>query len=241
MPRDTETLNCAIYTRKSSEEGLEQNFNSLDAQREACEAYIESQRQEGWRLVRKAYDDGGISGGTMKRPGLQSLLDDIRDGKVDVVLVYKVDRLTRSLADFARMVELFEVRLNADDHALSAAEIVAAAAGAEVLVPTVTDASDAGLIAALPDSKQIVLDEIRMYEDDHKVTVATKTKTREVANDLIEKINALGSAEGAPFRFRARIRGSRKPKEDEDYPYDQNVEIEVRRAVKSPGRHRAGA
>ncbi len=108
MPHDLETRNCAIYTRKSSEEGLEQNFNSLDAQREACEAYIESQRQEGWRLVRKAYDDGGISGGTMERPGLQSLLDDIRDGKVDVVVVYKVDRLTRSLADFARMVELFE-------------------------------------------------------------------------------------------------------------------------------------
>jgi type IV pilus assembly protein PilM len=97
------------------------------------------------------------------------------------------------------------------------------------------------LIAAMPDAKQIVLDEIRMYEDDRKVTVATKTKSREVANDLVEKINALGEAEGAPFRFRARIKGSRKPKDGEDYPFDQDVEIEVRRVVKSSARGRAGA
>ena len=99
---------CAIYTRKSSEEGLEQDFNSLHAQRESCEAFIKSQQGEGWRLIKTAYDDGGISGGTMERPGLQQLLDDIRQGLVDVVVVYKVDRLTRSLADFAKMVEIFD-------------------------------------------------------------------------------------------------------------------------------------
>jgi site-specific DNA recombinase len=99
---------CAIYTRKSSEEGLEQDYNSLHAQREACEAYIRSQAGEGWRLVKTAYDDGGFSGGTMERPAVQQLMTDIRDGKIDVVVVYKVDRLTRSLADFARMVELFD-------------------------------------------------------------------------------------------------------------------------------------
>jgi len=101
---------CAIYTRKSSEEGLEQDFNSLHAQREACEAFIKSQQGEGWRLVKRAYDDGGLSGGTMERPALQRLLDDIREGHVDVVVVYKVDRLTRSLADFAKMVEVFDAR-----------------------------------------------------------------------------------------------------------------------------------
>jgi site-specific DNA recombinase len=101
-------LRCAIYTRKSSEHGLEQDFNSLDAQREAAEAYIKSQAHEGWRLVKARYDDGGISGGSLERPALQSLLDDIRSRKVDVVVVYKVDRLTRSLADFAKLVELFE-------------------------------------------------------------------------------------------------------------------------------------
>ena len=101
-------LRCAIYTRKSSEHGLEQDFNSLDAQREAAEAYIKSQAHEGWRLVKARYDDGGISGGTLERPALQSLQDDIRSRKVDVVVVYKVDRLTRSLADFAKLVELFE-------------------------------------------------------------------------------------------------------------------------------------
>jgi len=99
---------CAIYTRKSSEEGLAQDFNSLQAQREACEAYIRSQRHEGWRLIETAYDDGGISGATMERPGLQRLLEDIRASRVDTIVVYKVDRLTRSLADFAKMVELFD-------------------------------------------------------------------------------------------------------------------------------------
>jgi DNA invertase Pin-like site-specific DNA recombinase len=101
---------CAIYTRKSSEEGLEQDFNSLQAQREACEAFIKSQASEGWKLVKTAYDDGGISGGTMERPALQQLLADIGEGLVDVVVVYKVDRLTRSLADFAKMVEIFDAR-----------------------------------------------------------------------------------------------------------------------------------
>ncbi len=98
----------ALYTRKSSEEGLEQSFNSLDAQREACDAYIKSQTGEGWRALPGRYDDGGYSGGTMERPGLQQLLADISMGKIDIVVVYKIDRLTRSLADFARMVELFE-------------------------------------------------------------------------------------------------------------------------------------
>ncbi len=101
-------LRCAIYTRKSSEEGLEQEFNSLHAQREACEAYIASQRSEGWVLVRDQYDDGGISGGTLDRPGLQQLMADIEDGLVDVVVVYKIDRLSRSLADFAKLVEVFD-------------------------------------------------------------------------------------------------------------------------------------
>src|SRR5258708_3366666 len=99
---------CAIYTRKSSEEGLEQDFNSLQAQREACEAFIKSQAGEGWRLLKTAYDDGGLSGGTMERPALQRLLAEINQGLIDVVVVYKVDRLTRSLADFAKMVEVFD-------------------------------------------------------------------------------------------------------------------------------------
>ncbi|MFO7310418.1 MAG: recombinase family protein, partial [Pseudomonadota bacterium] len=98
----------AVYTRKSSEEGLEQEFNSLHAQREACESYIASQRSEGWVLVRDQYDDGGVSGGTLERPGLQRLIDDIEDGLVDVVVVYKIDRLSRSLADFAKLVEVFD-------------------------------------------------------------------------------------------------------------------------------------
>jgi DNA invertase Pin-like site-specific DNA recombinase len=93
---------CAVYTRKSSEDGLEQDFNSLQAQREACESYIKSQQSEGWRMVKAAYDDGGLSGATMNRPSLQRLLSDIGERKIDVVVVYKVDRLTRSLADFAR-------------------------------------------------------------------------------------------------------------------------------------------
>jgi DNA invertase Pin-like site-specific DNA recombinase len=99
---------CAVYTRKSSEEGLEQNFNSLHAQREACEAFIRSQRGEGWRLIETAYDDGGLSGGTLERPALQRLFADIAQHRVDTVVVYKVDRLTRSLMDFAKMVELFD-------------------------------------------------------------------------------------------------------------------------------------
>jgi site-specific DNA recombinase len=99
---------CAVYTRKSSEEGLEQDFNSLDAQREAGTAYVKSQRHEGWRLLTAAYDDGGYSGGTLDRPALQRLLVDIRAGKVQIVVVYKVDRLTRSLADFAKLIELFD-------------------------------------------------------------------------------------------------------------------------------------
>jgi DNA invertase Pin-like site-specific DNA recombinase len=97
-----------VYTRKSSEEGLEQDFNSLQAQREACEAFIKSQRGEGWRLIPNAYDDGGISGGTMERPALRKLLADIEAGTIDVVVVYKVDRLTRSLHDFSKMVEVFD-------------------------------------------------------------------------------------------------------------------------------------
>src|SRR6202162_2375421 len=101
---------CAVYTRKSSEEGLEQEFNSLHAQREACEAFIKSQAGEGWRLVRTHYDDGGLSGATMERPALQRLMADIEKGLVDAVVVYKVDRLTRSLTDFAKMVEVFDAR-----------------------------------------------------------------------------------------------------------------------------------
>jgi len=101
-------IRCAIYTRKSSEEGLEQDFNSLQAQREACEAYIKSQKHEGWQLVKTRYDDGGFSGGNMNRPALVQLMKDIEAGKVDVIVVYKVDRLSRSLHDFARMVEVFD-------------------------------------------------------------------------------------------------------------------------------------
>ena len=101
-------LRCAVYTRKSTEEGLDQQFNSLDAQREACEAYIASQKCEGWLLVPDRYDDGGVSGGTLDRPALKRLLADIEDGRVDVVVVYKIDRLSRSLMDFAKLVEVFE-------------------------------------------------------------------------------------------------------------------------------------
>jgi DNA invertase Pin-like site-specific DNA recombinase len=101
-------MRCAIYTRKSSEEGLEQDFNSLDAQREACEAFISSQKHEGWVILPIQYDDGGHSGGTLERPALQRLLGDIRSSKVDVVVVYKIDRLTRSLLDFAKIVEVFD-------------------------------------------------------------------------------------------------------------------------------------
>lgn len=101
-------IRCAIYTRKSTEDGLEQEFNSLDAQREACEAYIVSQRHEGWTLVPDRYDDGGYSGGNMGRPGLVELLEAVREGQVNVIVVYKVDRLTRSLADFAKIVETLD-------------------------------------------------------------------------------------------------------------------------------------
>jgi len=104
------SVRCAIYTRKSSEEGLEQEFNSLQAQREACEAFITSQRQEGWVCLPKTYDDGGFSGATMDRPALQRLLADITAGRVDIVVVYKIDRLTRSLTDFAKIVEILEAR-----------------------------------------------------------------------------------------------------------------------------------
>src|SRR4051795_11586447 len=107
------SVRCAIYTRVSTEHGLDQEFNSLDAQHEAASAYIKSQAHAGWTLIRSRYDDGGYSGGSTERPALQRLLADIRTLKVDVIVVYKVDRLTRSLADFAKLVELF------DDHGVS--------------------------------------------------------------------------------------------------------------------------
>ena len=107
-PKADKAVRCAIYTRKSTEHGLELEFNSLDAQREACEAYIKSQAHEGWRLVPERYDDGGLSGASLDRPALHKLLSDIAAGSIDVVVVYKVDRLTRSLADFAKLVELFD-------------------------------------------------------------------------------------------------------------------------------------
>jgi DNA invertase Pin-like site-specific DNA recombinase len=103
-------LRCAIYTRKSTEDGLEQEFNSLDAQREACAAYILSQRHEGWVLVPEQYDDGGFSGGNMDRPGLKQLLAEVEAGKVDVIVVYKVDRLTRALSDFAKIVDVLDAK-----------------------------------------------------------------------------------------------------------------------------------
>ena len=103
-------VRCAIYTRKSSEEGLDQEFNSLQAQREACEAFINSQRHEGWVCLPAYYDDGGFPGATMDRPALQQLLAGITEGRVDTVVVYKIDRLTRSLADFAKIVEILDAR-----------------------------------------------------------------------------------------------------------------------------------
>jgi DNA invertase Pin-like site-specific DNA recombinase len=108
MPASTKKLRCAVYTRKSTDEGLDKEFNTLDAQREACEAYVASQRAEGWVLVRDRYDDGGFSGGTLERPALKRLLADIEAGLVDVIVVYKIDRLSRSLMDFAKLVETFE-------------------------------------------------------------------------------------------------------------------------------------
>jgi len=107
------TQRCAVYTRVSTDAGLEQDFNSLNAQREACEAYVASQRHEGWHLLGDTYDDGGFAGGSMDRPALKRLLEGIRAHTIDVVVVYKVDRLTRSLSDFARIVEIF------DDHEVS--------------------------------------------------------------------------------------------------------------------------
>jgi DNA invertase Pin-like site-specific DNA recombinase len=101
-------VRCAIYARVSTDQGLEQDFNSLDAQYDASQAYVRSQAHAGWTLLRAKYDDGGFSGGNTDRPALQRLLEDVRAGKVDVIVVYKVDRLTRSLADFAKLVELFD-------------------------------------------------------------------------------------------------------------------------------------
>ena len=103
-------LRCAIYTRVSTDAGLEQEFNSLDNQREAAEAYIKSQAHEGWRCLPARYDDGGFSGDTMERPALQRLLADVAADRIDIVVVYKVDRLTRSLSDFAKIVEIFDKR-----------------------------------------------------------------------------------------------------------------------------------
>jgi len=109
-PETKSATRCAVYTRKSSEEGLEQSFNSLDAQREACQAFISSQRHEGWKTLPARYDDGGYSGGTMERPALKRLLEDVEAGKVNLIVVYKVDRLTRSLADFAKIVETLDAK-----------------------------------------------------------------------------------------------------------------------------------
>src|SRR6202162_1285830 len=108
MPKSVPTVRCAIYTRKSTEERLDQDFNSLHAQREAAEAYIKSQKQLGWRLVSNQYDDGGFSGGSLDRPALQRLLEDIEAHRLDCVVVYKVDRLSRSLLDFARLMDRFD-------------------------------------------------------------------------------------------------------------------------------------
>ena len=110
MTEPKRLIRCAIYTRKSTEEGLDQAFNSLQAQREACEAYARSQKSEGWRVLPTPYDDGGFSGGNMERPALKRLLDDVDAGRVDTIVVYKIDRLTRSLADFAKIVERLEKR-----------------------------------------------------------------------------------------------------------------------------------
>ena len=107
-PATTPKRRCAVYTRKSTDEGLDMEYNSLEAQRDAGLAYIASQRHEGWVAVADGYDDGGFSGGNMERPALRRLMDDIEDGKIDIVVVYKIDRLTRSLPDFARLVEVFD-------------------------------------------------------------------------------------------------------------------------------------
>ena len=107
-PEAQKPVRCAIYTRVSTDQGLEQDFNSLDAQYDASQSYVRSQAHAGWTLVRSKYDDGGFSGGNTERPALQRLLEDVRAGKIDIIVVYKVDRLTRSLADFAKLVELFD-------------------------------------------------------------------------------------------------------------------------------------
>src|SRR5262249_27373055 len=106
--RNGKAVRCAIYTRVSTDAGLDQDFNSLDAQFEGASAYIRSQAHAGWAQIRKRYDDGGFSGGSTDRPALQQLLTDVREGRINVIVVYKVDRLTRSLADFAKLVELFD-------------------------------------------------------------------------------------------------------------------------------------
>ena len=111
MAGNIKELRCAIYTRKSTEHGLEQEFNSLDAQRDACESYIKSQASQGWKVRPERYDDPAYSGGTLDRPALKKLLKDIKEGKVDVVVVYKIDRLTRSLADFAKLVLAVAARI----------------------------------------------------------------------------------------------------------------------------------
>lgn len=109
-PQPTKLVRCAIYTRKSTEHGLELEFNSLDAQREACEAYIKSQAHEGWSLVPARYDDPAYSGGSLDRPALQQLLRDVDAGRVNVIVVYKIDRLTRSLVDFGKLVEIVDAK-----------------------------------------------------------------------------------------------------------------------------------
>ena len=108
MMGEKKTFRCAVYTRKSSEEGLEQDFNSLEAQREACEAYVRSQEHEGWKLLADRFDDGGFSGGNMERPALHQLIELVKAGRIDIIVVYKIDRLTRSLTDFAKLAEVLD-------------------------------------------------------------------------------------------------------------------------------------
>ena len=108
MNNEQNKVRCAIYTRKSTDEGLDMDFNSLDAQREACENYIRSQVAKGWQILPERYDDGGFSGGNTNRPGLQKLLEDCKQGKVDIIVIYKIDRLSRSLYDFAELSKLFD-------------------------------------------------------------------------------------------------------------------------------------
>ena len=109
-----EEIKCAVYTRKSTDEGLEKEFNTLEAQREAGENYVKSQKHQGWVLIKEHYDDGGFSGGNMNRPSLKRLLQDVEAGKVNMIVVYKIDRLTRSLTDFAKMVDIFFVNKHFD-------------------------------------------------------------------------------------------------------------------------------